>query len=204
MTMSTRPRPGDRPDIPEDCPHEGAVLILLYQERGRLWFPLTVRTTSVHAHKGQISLPGGSRESQDGEFMDLTAKRETSEELGIPVHAIRILGRLTPLYIPHSGFCVYPFVGHISHRRWRDSSGHPEWHADAGEVAEVFAAPVDGLLQPAMVHTEIHVRDGQPFQVPVYQFGEHKVWGATAMILAELAAVISTGPSADQAAEPER
>jgi len=176
LTMAVRPRPGDRPDLPRPCPHEGAVLILLYKRGNDLVLPLTRRTQTVEMHKGQISLPGGAREPQDRDFAQ-TALRETSEELGIPEETIEVLGPLTPLYIPPSRFCVYPYVGYARHIG--------PMHPDPNEVAEVIEVPLRHLLNPATRQMETHLRDQQKFQIPIYKLAKHKVWGATAMILAE-------------------
>jgi 8-oxo-dGTP pyrophosphatase MutT (NUDIX family) len=157
------------------------VLVLLCERDGALEFPLTVRATTVQTHKGQISLPGGAREPGDRSFEE-TALRETSEELGIQTKGVEILGALSRLFIPHSGFCVHPFVG-FSKRQLR-------WRPDPAEVAQAFDAPLDRLLDPATVHEEVYLWDGQRFAVPAYHFGEHRVWGATAMILAELVAIL--------------
>lgn len=181
LTMATRPRPGDRPDIPDPCPREGAVLILLYPAQGELQFPLTVRTRTVHAHKGQISLPGGAREPEDEGFRQ-TALREASEELGVATADIEVLGALSRLYIPHSGFCVHPFVGYTDRA--------PDWRPDPAEVAELFSAPLLRLIDPCTVHEQTVVRDGQSLLVPHYLIGSHRVWGATAMILAEFVALL--------------
>lgn len=181
LTMATRPRPGDRPDIPDPCPREGAVLILLYPAEGHLHFPLTVRTNTLHAHQGQISLPGGAKEPEDDGFQE-TALREACEEVGASTEDIEVLGALSRLYIPHSGFCVHPFVGYAQEK--------PNWRPDPAEVAELFSAPVSQLIDPSTVHEETIVRDGQSFLVPHYLFGSHKVWGATAMILAEFVTLI--------------
>ena len=181
LTMATRPRPGDRGDIPERCPHEGAVLIMLFPADGELCFPLTVRNPNLHIHKGQISLPGGAREPGDAGFSE-TALREAGEELGVSAADIQLVGALSRLYIPHSGFCVHPFVGYA------DQS--PNWRPDPSEVAELFTAPLQQLLAPATVHEEVNLHDGQSFVVPHYLFGQHKVWGATAMILAEFVALL--------------
>lgn len=185
LTMATRPRPGDRPDIPAPCPYEGAVLILLYQAEGRLEFPLTVRSSTVHAHKGQISLPGGAKEPGDEGF-EQTALREASEELGVATADIQLLGALSWLYIPHSGFCVHPFVGYAEEQ--------PNWHPDPAEVAELFSARLDALLDPSTVREEVSMHDGLSFLVPYYLFGRHRVWGATAMILAEFVALLRAAP----------
>jgi len=182
LTMAVRPRPGDRPDLPDPCPNEGAVLLLLYERQDLLVLPLTRRTQTVETHKGQVSLPGGAREPQDHSFAE-TALRETCEELGIPEATVEVLGALTPLYIPPSRFCVYPYVGHASHV-------YP-LRPDPNEVAEVIEVPLEHLLDPTTRQVEIHFRDEERFQVPIYQVASQKVWGATAMILAEFLALLS-------------
>jgi 8-oxo-dGTP pyrophosphatase MutT (NUDIX family) len=183
MQMAVRPRPGDRPDLPDPCPREAAVLLLLYQRQGPLVLPLTRRTETVEMHRGQISLPGGAREPQDRDFAQ-TALRETCEELGIPETAVEVLGPLSPLYIPPSRFCVYPFVGY--------AESAPQLHPDGGEVAEVIEAGLAHLLDPSIRQVEPHWRDGQRFEIPVYRLGQHRVWGATAMILAEFLSIVRT------------
>lgn len=186
QTMAVRPRPGDRPDFPNPCPREGAVLLLVYRRRGHLVLPLTRRTEKLEMHRGQISLPGGARELQDGDFAQ-TALRETCEELGIPERAIELLGPLTPLFIPISSFCVYPYVGY-ARRVW-------SLRPDTNEVAEAIEVPVEHLLAPATRQVQIHLWDNQRFEVPAYEFGDHRIWGATAMILAEFLALLRAVPA---------
>lgn len=183
LSMAVRPRPGDRPDLPDPCPHEAAVLVLLCEREGQLVIPVTRRTETVETHKGQLSLPGGAREPQDGDFAH-TALRETCEELGIPENLLEIWGALTPLYIPPSRFCVHPYVGY--------ASGVYALRPDPGEVAEVIEVPLQHLLDPATRQIETHLRGSQSFQVPVYRVAGHKIWGATAMILAEFLALLSS------------
>src|SRR3990172_5047359 len=111
IRMSPLPRPGDVfPLPPEVQPREAAVMILLYPRGENLDFFLTRRTETVETHKGQISLPGGAQEP--GESLQETALREASEELGVDVKCVEILGEpLSPVYIPVSGFRATPFVG---------------------------------------------------------------------------------------------
>jgi 8-oxo-dGTP pyrophosphatase MutT (NUDIX family) len=181
LTMAVRPRPGDRAEIPESCPNVGAVLVLVYPVDGRLVIPLIVRTERVELHKGQVSLPGGAREAGDRSLVD-TALREAGEEVGVPRADVEVLGPLSPLYIPVSSFCVYPYVGFTPHSF--------QFRADPREVARVVEAPLDHLLNPATQQLELHERDGQTFEVPFYRVSGQKVWGATAMILAEFVALL--------------
>jgi 8-oxo-dGTP pyrophosphatase MutT (NUDIX family) len=181
LEMAVRPRPGDRPDLPNPCPREAAVLMLLYPRQGELVLPLTQRTDTVEMHRGQVSLPGGAREPQDRDFAQ-TALRETCEELGIPEGAVQLLGALSPLYIPPSQFCVYPYVGYVS--------TPPLLHPDPAEVAAVIEVPLRNLLEPDTRQVEVHWRNRQRFEVPIYRVAEQRVWGATAMMLAELVALL--------------
>jgi len=63
----------------------------------------------------------------------------------------------------------------------------------AREVVELIESPLDALLDPATAHVEDWEIRGQVWPIPFYQFGPHKVWGATAMILAELAVILTLG-----------
>jgi len=179
--MSVQPRPGERAGFPDACPNQGAVLVLLYPAEGQLMLPLTLRAQHVQTHKGQISLPGGAREAHDASYLD-TALREANEEVGVPRSEVEALGELTPLYIPVSGFCVHPYVGYIAHRF--------ELRADPNEVEQVLEVSLAHLLDPATRQIETHERDGRTYVVPSYRLGNQRIWGATAMILAEFVTLL--------------
>jgi len=168
---------------PADCKQAG-VLVLLYPQDGQLCFPLTRRPDHVEFHKGQISLPGGSQEN--GESLLQTALRETQEEIGVEANAVEALGKLTSLYVPPSNFCVQPFVGYVARR--------PDFRLEAIEVVELIEAPLAALLDPSTTREEDWEIRGGIWRIPFYQFGSHKVWGATAMILAEFAAILEGTP----------
>ncbi len=165
---------------PPACRQAG-VLVLLYPHDGRLCFPLTKRPESVEFHKGQISLPGGAREG--AESLRQTALRETEEEIGVPASSVELIGTLSFVYVPPSNFSIQPYVGYVPCR--------PTFCLAAGEVAELIEAPLDALLDPATARVEDWEIRGSVWPIPFYQFGPHKVWGATAMILAEFAAMLT-------------
>lgn len=192
MKMSPQPRPGDVfPLPPEINPKEAGVLILLYPHADHLHFFLTKRTDTVETHKGQISLPGGSREN--GEALRETAVRETSEELGIPVDSIQVIGEaLTPVYIPVSGFRATPFVAFTPAR--------PNLTASAHEVVEVIETPLETLIDDATIVEEDWQIRGYSVHVPYFAINGHKVWGATAMILSEFRELLKQAIS-DQVTE---
>ena len=192
----TRPRPGleaqarmappyrrnqmaEMLNPPADCKQAG-VLILLYPQNGLLHFPLTRRPDSVEFHKGQIGLPGGSREN--AESLRQAALREAQEEIGVEQSAVEVLGQLSSLYILPSNFCVQPFVGYTPRR--------PDFQLEEKEVVELIEAPLATLLDPASAHEEDWDIRGGTWRIPFYRFGPHKVWGATAMILAEFVALL--------------
>jgi 8-oxo-dGTP pyrophosphatase MutT (NUDIX family) len=170
--------------VPPANPKVASVLILLYPGADGLTLTLTRRTDTVENHRGQISLPGGAQEND--EDLAQTALREAYEEVGIDPASVELLGKLTPLYIPVSGFRVHPFVGYSPHR--------PTFRSDPIEVAEVIEVPLALLLDPHTERTEVWDWRGQLVPVPFFQVGPYQIWGATAMILAEFLAVTSVPP----------
>src|SRR4030042_3364627 len=152
LKMVPEPRPGQKAYFEvEDTSLKAGVLILLYKNDGRLWMLLTRRTERVPHHRGQISLPGG--EQHPGESLEATALRETVEELGPDLASVRVLGRLTPLYIPPSNYCIYPTVAFIP--------GPLEFHIQPDEVAEVIEVPVDHLADPRNERRATRIIDDQ-------------------------------------------
>ena len=162
-----------------DC-RRAAVLVLLYPYEGATAFALTVRQPSLRDHSGQVSLPGGSID--EGETAEQAALREGWEEVGVPADRPDMLGRLSPIYIPPSNFCVQPVVAAL------DAGFAFQPHE--AEVAALLDVPLPALLDPALRRVETWEHRGTPTAVPLFDLGGHPVWGATAMILAELVAVL--------------
>jgi 8-oxo-dGTP pyrophosphatase MutT (NUDIX family) len=173
--MKPVPRELQRPPGQQGKPRESAVLVLLYPRGGQTYTVLTLRPQDLHAHAGQISFPGGRLEAHETPAQ--AALRETHEEVGIHPAQVKLLGSLTPLYIPPSDYQVHPFVG------WHEQS--PTFTPQAGEVAELVEVPLLMLLDASTRQEEIWNRRGLELQVPYFNVGNHKVWGATAMILSE-------------------
>jgi len=183
LAMAPKPRVGHQPvGQAEGSSSKAGVMLLLYPKDDVLHLVLIRRTLTVMHHRDQIGLPGGQVEGS--ETFEQAALRETWEELGIEPGRIRILGRLTPLYIPVSNFCVYPVVG--------VAEGPLAFVPDTVEAAEAIEIPLDHLLDAANIRMEDWVIRDTPVEVPFYAFGPHKIWGATAMVLAEFVAVLKS------------
>ncbi len=156
-----------------------AVLILLYPNNNKIYFYLTKRADTVKYHKGQISLPGGSKENNET-LLD-TALRETQEEIGIDKHQISILGKITPLFIPVTGFMVTPFISYISKK--------PKTILDEIEVAELLSVNIRDLLNNDILIMDRDI-NGSSVSIPYFSLNNHQVWGATSMVLSELKDII--------------
>jgi len=183
ITMAPRPRAFSPPSGVE--PRQAGVLLLLYPIHGVLHLALTVRTASLNHHSGQISLPGGGWEEEDASLQE-TALREAQEEIGIVTDTLELLGSLTTLYVPPSHNIVHPFVAYTPQR--------PAFQPDPQEVAELLEISLQLLLDPATRREEDWMWRGAPLHVPFYAVGEHKVWGATAIILAEFLELVKRQP----------
>jgi 8-oxo-dGTP pyrophosphatase MutT (NUDIX family) len=160
---------------------DAAVLILLYAAGDTILFPIMLRPNGEGVHAGQVSLPGGAREGS--ESLEACALRETHEELGVDPAHVHVMRALSPLHVPPSRFAVYPFVGVTDER--------PDFSPSVSEVAGLFEASLQELLDPASVREDTMNRDGRDWLVPYYLLAGQRVWGATAMILAELQAILS-------------
>lgn len=180
IRLAARYRIEELSQTPPADARPAGVLIVLYPHFDALHFLLTRRTEDVENHKGQISLPGGAQE--DGESLLDTALRETFEEVGIVVDPSCVLGQLSPVFIPPTRFLLTPYVAALPER--------PAFAPMAREVAELIDVPVAALLDPSVIRRETWTLRDMEVEVPFFQIGPYKVWGATAMVLSEFAAVI--------------
>ena len=100
---------------------------------------------------------------------------------------IELLGRLTSLHIPVSGFLLHPIVAAADAR--------PRFVAAPGEVARLLEVPLPLLQDEATIRSERRAFERQgrivEAEVPFFDVHGEKVWGATAMILAEFVALIA-------------
>ncbi len=160
---------------------EAAALVLLYPWRGAAHVVLTLRQAGLAQHGGQVSFPGGRCEP--GETALACALREADEELAVPPARLEILGPLTPLFIAPSGHCLQAILAATPER--------PSFRAATAEVAAVIEMPLAQLTDKACRARAPWTVAGAKRDVPYFPFDGHRVWGATAMLLAELGALWS-------------
>jgi len=160
---------------------EAAVLILLYEYDGDFHFPLILRTQGYGVHAGQVGLPGGALEA--GESLAACALRECGEELGASLDGLRLLRELSPLEVASSSFFVHPSVAYVG--------GRPFFKPEPAEVAGFIEPGLRELIAPEAMLQDSAVLDGEAWIVPYFALGGQRVWGATAMILSELKALIA-------------
>lgn len=177
-----------RPDIEraralDPAPRESAVLTLLYPKGSELYCLLMVRQIYDGVHSGQVAFPGGKREPLDPSLKE-TALREFHEETGADPKGVEVFGALTPVYIPPSRMVVTPFVGYA------ERIG--PWQPDPLEVARLIEAPLELLLCADILKKRDQYIEimGRTVEIPYFEVNGEVVWGATALMLGELRALL--------------
>lgn len=150
-----------------------AVLVPVVLHEPQPTILLTERTRSLLDHAGQVSFPGGRRESTDSNAVQ-TALRETYEETGLERSWVEPAGFLDG-YLTITGYAVTPVVGLV----------RPGFtlKPDPIEVAEIFEVPLAFLRDPANRQTRKRILSGRELGYYVFEYGRHHIWGATAAML---------------------
>ncbi|MGB0659432.1 MAG: CoA pyrophosphatase [Mangrovicoccus sp.] len=168
--------PGIRPPAGRKL-RPAAVLLAIHQRPDGPHVILTKRSSKLRHHPGQIALPGGKLDESDPDH-NFCALREANEEIGLRPDQVRILGHLT-CHETVTAFDVRPVVGVVE----GDFTPVPE----AGEVAEIFEAPLSHLLDLSRYRIEGRRWQGIKRHYFVVPWGPYYIWGATARILRGLA-----------------
>jgi 8-oxo-dGTP pyrophosphatase MutT (NUDIX family) len=171
----------DFPRVPGKDARSAAVMILLYPDNGSVHTVFMQRHDYVGVHGGQISFPGGKKEPADENIIQ-TAIREAHEETGVDQAGIRVIGTLTPLFIPVSNMIVTPVVG------WMDNT--PIFNHQPEEVVFLFDADLRRLLDTSIVKTKPMAIRGETINIKYFDYDGNVIWGATAMILHELLIIL--------------
>ena len=166
-----------------DTTRQSAVLLLLFPSGENINILLIKRTIYNGHHSGQVAFPGGKLEKSDLSVFD-AALRETEEEVGIDSSQIKIIGKLTPLYIPISNMMVSPIVGAINTT--------PIIHPNDKEVEYIISVPINHLLDPANKSVKVISLHDRQITAPYYNVSNEMVWGATAMIVSEFLVIVES------------
>ena len=140
----------------------------------------TERSPLLTNHSGQISFPGGKQDPEDANLM-ATALREAEEEIGLTPARVTVLGELPPTFTVVSNYLIRPLVGLV-----QGTVAEIAAAVNGDEVAAIIDAPLAALADPTIMHSEEWLRQGKPHLVYFYQFGPHRIWGATGHILTNL------------------
>jgi 8-oxo-dGTP pyrophosphatase MutT (NUDIX family) len=137
---------------------------------------LTLRTTDLATHAGQIAFPGGKIDPGDASPL-AAALREAEEEIGLDRRHVEPLG-YCDLYLSATGFRIVPAVARVA----------PAFRltVNPAEVEEVFEVPLAFLMGPE--NHQQHSREWRGMMRTYYAmpFGERYIWGVTAGILRNL------------------
>jgi 8-oxo-dGTP pyrophosphatase MutT (NUDIX family) len=161
-----------------------AGLLLVVPVESRAHVVLTVRAGTLGRHGGQVSLPGGVVDL--GETFEQAALREAREEVSLDPSLVRVLGLLTPVDIPVSGFRLHPVLASAAVR--------PSLRPADGEVARILEIPLQELAAAGAIRMRSLVRDEGAVDIPYFAAGDVDIWGATAMVLGECLALLGWKP----------
>lgn len=155
-----------------------AAVLIAITDRPRPGLILTQRPETMRRHAGQVALPGGRVDPEDVDSI-AAALREAEEEVALSPATVTVVGTLQP-YRTITGFEIVPVVATIP-------PDLPLVPHDA-EVAAVFEVPLDFVLDRAnFLEKAVTVGPRQRTYIEA-MWGERRIWGATAAILANLSA----------------
>lgn len=166
---------------PRYSPRICAVMLAFFEEEGQVKLPFIVRPDTNRFHAGQIAFPGGGREEEDI-HLQMTAIRETREEVGMIIPDTQLIGVLSNMYVPPSNSLITPVVGFLKNR--------PVYITNPYEVAEVIEVSLDDLMNKNNHKLKLITHPKGAIKMPAFQIGSYEIWGATARILKELVKVL--------------
>lgn len=171
--ISRLPVHGYRPRT-DERPRPAAVLVGI--KRDDAGVVLTLRSTELARHAGQVAFPGGAREPVDASVVD-TALREAREEVGIEPDRVHPLGYLSR-YDTITGYRMTAVVGILA-------TGI-ELEPDRSEIERVFTVPLEHVADPGRYRCDrVRYRERR-YEILTLEHPEFRIWGATAALLHDL------------------
>jgi len=170
----------DMPALPGRTNHlPSGVLLPLRRDDESLSCVATVRSPHLKHHAGEVCFPGGRPEPGDADLC-ATALREAHEELGI--ERANVLGVLSSVPLFTSDFRLHPFVARVSSQALV---------VNHDEVAAVLELEIASFLRRATTDAIAWSYEGHRGLSPVFEIGEHIMYGATAHAFFELLTVMA-------------
>ncbi len=164
-----------------DVPYKkAAVIIPLFFKNQEAHLLFTKRTEKVEHHKGQISFPGGSHESNDAHLRE-TAIRETWEEMGIEKDDLAIVGS-TDKFLTNTHFLVTPYVAYFNYP-------YP-YKINPDEIDQVIEAPLSHLIDAKNFEINQWEKDGIIWDIHYYDFFGETIWGVTGFLLSNFFSIV--------------
>ncbi|GAA0282181.1 hypothetical protein GCM10009127_24430 [Alteraurantiacibacter aestuarii] len=159
---------------------EAAVLVAI-TERSEPGVILTHRPQDMRQHPGQVAFPGGKLDP--GEDAITAALREADEELALPSAHVRVIGQ-SDRFVTGTGYDITPVIGLVP----PDLDLRP----NPREVSHWFEAPLGFILDPANHAHKSTLFDGRERDYIEIMWQEHRIWGVTAAIIANLSRRLET------------
>ena len=162
--------------------HQSAILVPIFLKDGEPYVLLTVRSSSLRLHKGEVACPGGMRDGTDNHEIE-TCLREAEEEIGLKGNLVKIICHLPPRVTRHKTV-IHPVVGLIP------SNFVPV--LNKAEVECVFSLPMYRFLSDHS-HTSQIYHLSETVTSTIHFFHDEVdgvrpiTWGLTANLLIELA-----------------
>ena len=165
-------------EVKKDKARPAAVGIHIENNNGNIRLILIERAEYDGKHSQQIAFPGGKLDPSDLN-LEQTARRESFEEIGFGLSEGRLIGELSEVYIPVSGFIVKPFV--FIHQKF------PNIIRNQREVKQVLICDLNDIdTLNRKIHQNVKVNEHYILKnVPGILFETHFIWGATALMLHE-------------------
>lgn len=159
-----------------------SVLLLLFKKDG-VWNTVLIKRPEYNGHhSGQISLPGGKAEQGDADLI-ATALRETYEEIGVEPTDVEIVGKLSSVQIPVSGFLVEPYIGVVNYT--------PVFLPDPKEVSKIITTDIWYFVKQDIRDVFTYKRGSFCIDAPYFKLNGEKLWGATAMMFCEFGVLLN-------------